>query len=107
VKTADTYDVPVIWCILNDRALGAIRHRQFAMPERQADKYIRLDLDNMDFQKFADSCGVLSERCVRPDEIGPAIKRAIEAREPTVIEIVVDRDEAHPGIAALAKMVKH
>jgi len=107
VKTADTYDVPAIWCILNDRALGAIRHRQFAMPERQAEKYVRLDLDNMDFQKFADSCGVLSERCLKPAEIGPALKRAIESREPNVIEIVVDRDEAHPGIAALAKMVKH
>jgi len=107
VKTADTYDVPVIWCILNDRALGAIRHRQLAMPERQVEKYIRLDLDNMDFLKFAEACGIRSERCVRPEEIGPALRRAIQSARPTAIEIVVDRDETHPGIAALAKMVRH
>jgi len=107
VKTADTYNVPAIWCILNDRALGAIKHRQLAMPERQVDKYIRLDLDNMDFLKFAEACGIRGERCVRPDEIGPALRRAIESAKPTAIEIVVDRTETHPGIAELAKMVKH
>jgi acetolactate synthase-1/2/3 large subunit len=107
VKTADTYDVPVIWCILNDRALGAIKHRQLAMPERQVEKYVRLDLDNMDFLKFAEACGIRGERCIRPEEIGPALRRAIQSARPTALEIVVDRAETHPGIAALAKMVKH
>jgi len=107
VKTADTYDVPAIWCVVNDRALGAIRHRQFAMPERKLENYVRLDNDNMDFIKFAEGCGVRGERCERPSEIKPAIERAIESGVPTVIDIVLDRDEPHPGIANLAKMVRH
>jgi acetolactate synthase-1/2/3 large subunit len=107
VKTAGTYDVPVIWCVLNDSALGAIRHRQLAMPERQPGKYVRLDLDNMDFVKFSEACGVHGERCKSAHEIKPAVRRAIESGKPSVIDIVIDRDESHPGIAALAKMVRH
>jgi len=107
VKTADVYNVPAIWCIVNDSALGAIRHRQLAMPERDLKKYVPLDLDNMDFVKFAEACGVRGERCEKPSEIKPAIKRAIESGEPTVIDILLDRDEPHPGVANLAKMVRH
>ncbi|MBO3804083.1 MAG: thiamine pyrophosphate-binding protein, partial [Candidatus Brockarchaeota archaeon] len=107
VKTADTYGVPVIWFVLNDGALGAIRHRQTVMPGRRLEEYVRLDTDNMDFVKFAEACGVRGERCEKPGEIGPAVKRAIESQEPTVLDVIVDRDEPHPGISALAKMVKH
>jgi len=107
VKTADIYGVPVIWFILNDGALGAIRHRQMVMPGRKLQEYVKLDTDNMDFVKFAESCGVRGERCEKPSEIKPAVRRAIESDEPTVLDVVVDRDEPHPGISALAKMVKH
>jgi acetolactate synthase-1/2/3 large subunit len=105
VKTAATYNVPAIWCILDDQQLGAIRHRQRVMPGRVLERYARLDLDDPDFVKFAEAVGVRGERVEKPGEIQPAVKRAIESNRPSVIDIVVDREEPHPAIEGLAKIV--
>jgi len=105
VKTAATYNVPAIWCILDDQQLGAIRHRQRVMPGRVLERYARLDLDNPDFVKFAEAAGIRGERVEKPGEIQPAVKRAIESNRPSVIDIMVDREEPHPAIEGLAKIV--
>ena len=47
------------------------------------------DLANPDFVKFSDSFGAAGRRARNPDELGAALRLAIAAREPTLIEVPV------------------
>lgn len=44
---------------------------------------------NPDFAKFAEACGGLGFRVERPEEIRPALERALASRQPAVVEVVV------------------
>lgn len=105
VRTAVTNDIPVIWCILDDSALGVIRQRQLAM-QRDLKKYVRLELDNGDFLKFAESQGAMAERVEAPGKIKGAIEHAIQSNRPYVIDLIIDRDIPHPKMVALGQIVK-
>jgi acetolactate synthase I/II/III large subunit len=83
----------VTWCILNDGALGSIRDIQAqAFSERYIATEFAFDLD---FAKLAQACGCHGERVEDPDDIGKALKRAVDANaagKPAVLDFIVAKE---------------
>ena len=50
----------------------------------------------IDFVKFADAFGAYGERVEKPEEIQPAIKRALDwmekTKKPAILDIIVERE---------------
>jgi pyruvate dehydrogenase (quinone) len=51
------------------------------------------DLVNPDFSKVADAAGVLGVRVEKPEELRPALTRALEHDGPALVEVLVHRQE--------------
>jgi pyruvate dehydrogenase (quinone) len=85
--TAVKYKLPVTIIVINNKTLGQIKWEQIVFlgnPEYGC------ELHNPDFAKFAEACGGLGFRVERPEEIRPALERALASRQPAVVEVVVD-----------------
>ena len=51
------------------------------------------ELVNPDFAKVAESCGILGIRVERPEDVRPALERAIRHDGPVLVDVVVARQE--------------
>ncbi len=49
-----------------------------------------VELQPIDFVKFAEACGGVGFRCETPDEVGPAMAAAFASKKPALVEAVVD-----------------
>lgn len=85
--TAVKYKLPVTIVVINNKTLGQIKWEQIVFlgnPEYGC------ELHNPDFAKFAEACGGLGFRVERPEEIRPALERALASRQPAVVDVIVD-----------------
>jgi acetolactate synthase-1/2/3 large subunit len=103
IATAVNEGIPIVCCILEDHKLGAIRDRQVLVYNN---KIVATDLQNPDFVKFAESLGAYGERVEKPSDIRSAISRAFESGKPSIIDIVIDPKEIHPGMIVLSSLLK-
>jgi thiamine pyrophosphate-dependent acetolactate synthase large subunit-like protein len=92
------YQVPVINVIYNNRSYNETRERAFAEGGRQAqtgkDMISYLGDPDVDFVKMAAAFGVPGEQVTTPDQIKPAMQRAIRATQdgkPYLIDALVGR----------------
>ena len=46
----------------------------------------------VDFVKFAEAYGAYGERIEKPEEIKPALRRAVDSNRPAIVEIIVERE---------------
>ncbi len=86
------YKVPVIVVIVNNAYLSLIRQNQkyaygfehaVAMDENQ---------DTLDYIKVAEGFACAGERVTNPDDIAPALARAVKAGKPYVIDIICEKN---------------
>jgi acetolactate synthase I/II/III large subunit len=96
--TMSRYQIPVITVIYNNRSYNETRERSFAEGGRQVqtgmDMLSYLGDPDVDFAKLAGAFGVPGEQVVTPDQIKPAMKRAIQATrdgKPYLIDALVGR----------------
>jgi acetolactate synthase-1/2/3 large subunit len=101
VATAVEYDIPVIWLVLNDYSWGAIKGLQgayfdgkeiatsFALHREE-------ELYNPDFALWAKACGADGEQVKNPQDLAPALERAVKSGRPYVLDVIIDRDEGIP-----------
>jgi benzoylformate decarboxylase len=93
--TAAHEKVPAVFVILNNASYRILKQRVHAMKglAAQHDRYVGMDLEDprVDFVGLARSFGVASQRIERVAEVGPALARALASREPTLLDIVLDR----------------
>jgi len=85
--TAVKYNLPIIVVIIKNNTLGQIKWEQIVFlgnPEYGC------ELHNPDFARYAEACGGLGLTVEKPDEIRPALERAIAAGKPAIVEVVVD-----------------
>jgi tartronate-semialdehyde synthase len=61
----------------------------------------------VDFVKWAEAYGAYGQRVEEPDAIRPALKRAVEANRPSVIEIIVERETDASMGTSLDKIVEY
>ena len=85
--TAVKHKLPIRVIIIKNNTLGQIKWEQMIFlgnPE------YGVELQPIDFVKFAEACGGAGFRCDSPENIGPAMKAAFAHPGPVVVEATVD-----------------
>lgn len=89
LETAVRLGLPVVVLIWRDDGYGVIKWKQLLRFGRPS----HVDFGNPDFVAYARSFGAKGFRVQAPDELGPALKEALNARCPAVIDCAVDYGE--------------
>jgi len=92
LSTALQYHAPTIFVVMNDSALGWVRDDRLDRPEIA--EYIQTD-----FAAIAQGFGCQGIHVEKPQDIAPAIEKAKTANVPTVIDVMVSRDESYRKVA--------
>ena len=105
LATAVQHKLPVIVVILNNGFLGMVRQwQELFFGGRYA--YSNDDA-HPDFVLLAEAYGALGLRVTKPNEVKPALEKAIKARRTTFIDCVVEREEnVYPMVPAGAPINK-
>ena len=94
IATAVEYDLPVVWIILNNKSLQIERETMIRFYGREAlcDYKIQKTGEpwNPDFIKFANSMGIEGAKISKPEEIKPALRKALNAGKPFVIDAAIN-----------------
>lgn len=94
LATAVQYGVNVVLLVFNNSSLATIRmHQEREYPGRT----IGTDLTNPDFAALARSYGALGLTVRLAEEFRPALKQALEAGRPALIEVITDIEQLHAG----------
>ena len=88
LSTAVQHRLPVVFLVMNNSALGMIRHHQASMGRIIASEFI-----NTDFAQIARAFGCQGLNVGKAEELGMAIKEALRASVPTVIDVATSRSE--------------
>jgi benzoylformate decarboxylase len=88
--TAAHLDLPITYVIVNNRSYRIIKDRLVAL--RKSERFTGMDLTHpdIDFVAVAQGLGVTAQRLSRPQDIEGALRKAIAARRPRLIEVVVE-----------------
>lgn len=88
--TAVKYDLPLVCIVFNNHKIAMIKFEQEVMGNAE----FGTNLQNPDFARYADICGGIGYRVEHPDDILPALEKAVSQRKPCIIDVVVDANEA-------------
>jgi benzoylformate decarboxylase len=93
--TAAHYDLPVVFVICNNAQYRILKSGLLAFrsePAKQG-RFVGMDLvqPEIDFVALAESLGVSAERVTKPQEVGPALRRALSRHSPSLLDIPIDR----------------
>ncbi len=93
ITVAQTAGLTVIFVVLNDAALGMVKHGQrLAGAER-----IGFELPQVDFKKFAQSMGINAFTIRSPSDLADLdIQALCEQKAPTLLDVYVDPEEVPP-----------
>ncbi|WRO20271.1 biosynthetic-type acetolactate synthase large subunit [Metallumcola ferriviriculae] len=89
--TAVQYGLPIKVAILNNHYLGMVRQWQELFYDRRY-SYTHME-GGPDFVKLAEAYGAQGMRVERPEDVRPALERAMAAPGTFVIEFIVDEEE--------------
>jgi acetolactate synthase-1/2/3 large subunit len=92
LPVAAEHELPVTWCVCNDRALGSIWDLQEHV---YGGRILGTEFQvQPDFARIAEACGCYGERVEDPAAVGGALARALEANgrgQPAVLDFAVAR----------------
>jgi acetolactate synthase-1/2/3 large subunit len=91
LATAVQFRIGVVAIVFNDGAYGNVRRMQ---KEDYGNKVIASDLKNPDFVKMAESFGATGLRVRTPEELRGALRKAIKADAPAIIEVPIGETPA-------------
>ncbi len=91
--TAVKYKLPIVVVVFRNDWLAHVIYEQLD----EGFGEFGLELQPLDFVKFAEACGALGIRCSKPSEVDAAIATALKAKRPVIVEAIV---EAHERPAA-------
>jgi acetolactate synthase-1/2/3 large subunit len=87
LATAVQYGLAIVFVIIDNGMYGTIRmHQERQYPERVYGTTLR----NPDFAALARAYGATGETVRRTDEFGPALERALAAKGPALLHLLVD-----------------
>ncbi len=92
LATAIYNKLPINICILNNGYLGMVRQWQELFYKK---RYAAVDLavGTPDFVKLAEAYGAMGLRVTKPEEVRPALEKAIASPKTVVIDFVIAREE--------------
>ena len=101
VATAVEYDLPAVWVVQNNYAIGTIRdlQRVYLDGRELGTSFVNErtgEFWNPDFVKMAEAMGARGIRVEHPDAFGDAYSEAIRSGVPTVLDVVINRDTGIP-----------
>ncbi len=91
LATASRYNIPVIEIVINNQVLGMVRQWQTLFYGKRYSQTILTD--KVDYCKVAEGLGCMAIRVTKKEEVAPALKIAIDATAPALIEVVIDPDD--------------
>jgi len=100
--------IPVVCVISNDSAWGMIRLAEKYIRPAEIEKrgHCNVELHHMRaYEKMVDMWGGHGEMVTDPEQIIPAIRRAVANGKPSIINVEVDKVSLSPMIAGYAAMV--
>jgi thiamine pyrophosphate-dependent acetolactate synthase large subunit-like protein len=84
LATAVQYHINIPIIVPNNNAYGMIKVQQRDQFDEQ---FMAVDLQNPDFVKLANAFGAYGELVTTPEQFGDALRRALKADKPTLIEV--------------------
>ncbi|MFJ2634530.1 thiamine pyrophosphate-dependent enzyme [Streptomyces sp. NPDC087422] len=89
LMTLKTYDLPVTLVVFDNRRLGMVKleQEQSGLPE------FGTVLDNPDFAAVANALGLTGIRVTDPDELDDAVRTALAAPGPVLLDVLTNPDE--------------
>ena len=91
IATAARYNVPIIQVVLNNHVLGMVRQWQTLFYDHRYSNTV-LD-DSVDFVKVAEGLGAMGIRANTLEEFEDAMKTALTAGRPVVIDVTIAGDD--------------
>lgn len=91
MATAMQFDIGVVAIVFNDGAYGNVRRMQ---KEDYGNRLIASDLRNPDFVKMAESYGMAATKARGPEELRTALRKALKANKPALIEVPMSETPA-------------
>lgn len=105
LATAAEMKAGITWLVLNNYALGWIKYHQ----RSNGGRYLSSDYTvHVDFAKLAEASGCYGEKVEKPEDIRPALERALKANEagqPAVLDFIVDGWDFSEGFPKYGEMV--
>ena len=102
--TAVKHDLPIKVIVIKNNVLGQIKWEQMVFlgnPE------YGVELQPIDFVKFAEAAGGVGFRCESPDQVRPALEKAFASNKPALVEATVDPFEPPMPARVGAKQALH
>ena len=91
LATASRYNIPIIEIVIDNRVLGMVRQWQtLYYGERYSATVIE---DKVDYCKVAEGLGCMAIRVTEPSEVEPALRKALSAGVPVLIDVVINEDD--------------
>ena len=92
LATAAHYNVPIIEVVFNNNVLGMVRQWQTLFyGKRYSQTLLSQDID---YVKLAESMNIKAFRVTKKDGVDEVIKKALKAKGPVFIEVVIDKNES-------------
>lgn len=91
LATASRYNVPVIEIIINNHVLGMVRQWQTLFYGKRYSNTILND--KADFVKVAEGLGCKAIRVTKKEEVEPALREAMAAGCPVVLDCIIEEDD--------------
>ncbi len=92
--TAAHHRLPVTYVVCNNHSYRILKQNliEYRQPDDAARPFVELDLSGPElrFDRIAESLGVHGERIERPEEIGPALRRALASGGPSLLDVILD-----------------
>ncbi|MHA1190694.1 MAG: thiamine pyrophosphate-binding protein [Promethearchaeota archaeon] len=94
LETAVRKNVPIIICIANNCAWGMLKTYQKNSMKR---RYCDVDLPAIDYSQIAKAFGCYGEKIEKPEDIKPALQRALDSGKPSVLDISISFESPPAG----------
>jgi len=94
-ETAIREKIPVVLVVFNDQGLGNERAFQQA---HYGGRLFAVDYQNPDFAALARAFGAHGEQVTKPQDLKPALQRALDSGKPALVEVVIDQNTLAPVI---------
>lgn len=91
LATASRYNIPIIQVVINNHVLGMVRQWQTLFYGKRYSQTVLNDA--VDFCKVAEGLGCKAIKITKKEEVEPALKEAIAAKSPVLLECIIEEDD--------------
>ena len=103
-ETAVRHGIPMVCVICNDQGWGMVKHHQELC--YADDRVCGTELGTIHYEKIVEALGGYGEFVDSPEEVAPAVKRALESGCPACVNVMTDPTVFSPATAMFAEGFK-